>query len=349
VRHVALIGAGRWARIIAGLLLDVTPAAFRITVHPSRRYDDLDTWIASRHTSRLDQRTGLPADRDGLDAAIVVNRAHDHARAAAHLLALGVPELVEKPLATNADAAAGLVRLAAQRAVFLGVSRVFLFARYLDAFAHEVARRGGAIEGRIAWSDPVAESRHGFPKRFDPSVPALIDLLPHVLPIVRRVSPSRIALLEALPARGGLRTDLRLAAGDAGWHVTLTRRAPARERVFEVRTQSGWVRLDASEEPGRILADDTERTGDPDWDRRPRPLERMLQSFLQCASGTTVDDRLSASQAVDEIGLADRALVQYRARQAAWLLTEAGGAPDAEVACARSEIAAADEAGFGLP
>lgn len=341
-----MVGGGRWARVLAGVLLDLTPSSTRLDIHAPGHAAAPPDWVDVRSAQRVEIHDVDPdaGVLTGADAVIVVNAPRDHARIATQALRAGIPTLVEKPLALSEDHARELVALADERGVFLGVSRVFLFARYVETFARQVAACGALTEARLVWTDPQVEIRHGAAKRYDPSVPVSTDVLPHVLPILRAVlgepagltgspalRPSESEFSDLSLTRGGMQTDLRLQVGRVPVFVTLARHANVRGRVIEVQTATERLVLDFSAEPGSIIAAGKESNGDPEWDAQPRPVARMLGSFLACAAGAAPDDRLAAASAVDECRIADRALQTYHVRQSEWLATRIGDPLDEEI------------------
>src|SRR4051812_39475599 len=101
LQRLALVGGGRWARVLASVLLEVTPASVQIDIHTARNPTGMGEWSARQGLGRARVVTASPefhgANRP--DAVIVANAARDHTTAAAASLRAGVATLVEKPLA----------------------------------------------------------------------------------------------------------------------------------------------------------------------------------------------------------------------------------------------------------
>jgi len=334
---VALVGGGRWARVIAGVLLEIPNVAIR--VHTTSNAHGMQEWARERAADRIEISSAWP-DAAALPpaAVIVANASHDHAGAAAAALREGLPTLVEKPLALSEAGAADLIDLAHRHAALLAISRVPLFARYLERFAHEAARRPRAQAAQIIWEDPRAEQRYGEAKRYDPRLPVLTDALPHVLAILRTLCGGGLACLGLAMTQGGMRTSLQLACGGMPCSVVLARNSDTRRRTIQLQTSPEPLRLDFSQEPGRLTFDGREHDGDPEWNFAPRPLARMLRTFLGCAASGTADERLDAQSAIEECRIADTAVALYCSRQLEWLAGRLGAPLDYEICYALSEI-----------
>ena len=153
--RIAIIGGGRWARIIGAALVDLPGRTDEITLHsPAAGTTALD-WIAERGLGRrIFVDLSLPdyGSTKRPDAVIVANQAAAHFRAVHAALSANIPVLVEKPLATAQRDVDLLGSLARDSGTLLAASQVFLYARYLDGFATYVAEGGGAgARIDVAW------------------------------------------------------------------------------------------------------------------------------------------------------------------------------------------------------
>ncbi|MEK7767584.1 MAG: Gfo/Idh/MocA family oxidoreductase [bacterium] len=311
LKTLGLIGGGRWARVIAGVLLDHSPSDLRLSIHTPGNAAGMRAWVSGRGAEKRAEVLERWPDYGGSrrpEAVIVANAARDHVRAAAEALSAGIPTLVEKPLALSEASARSLIDLAGQNGVRLAVSQVFLFARYVEAFAREVARRAPVTHVRVTWTDPAQETRYGEAKSVDPDLPIVKDVLPHVVSILRVVCGTTIGFVDVALSRGGAQADLRLRLDGTPCSVRLARNGEARRRVIDVETGTGPLQLDFSEEPGRITIDGAAVDGDPAWSSAPRPLALMLKSFLDGVAGGAVDERLDAAQALEACRIADQAM-----------------------------------------
>lgn len=308
-KQLSLIGGGRWARVIAGVLLRPPFQEFHLTLHTPSNAEGMREWVRTeKFGTRTEVVAGWPDyDRRRPDAVIVANAARDHVRAATKAVAAGLPTLVEKPMALSEADARALIELAGRRGALLAASQVFRFARYVEAFAREVAGRGPVKQVEVTWTDPAQETRYGEVKRFDPDLQIVKDALPHVASILRMVCSARPDFVDRTMTREGAQADLRLRLDRTPCSVRLSRNDQARRRIMIVECGAGPVRLDFSQEPGQITVDNTVRDGDPAWSSAPRPLALMLQSFLAAAAGGAVDTRLDPAEALDACRIADQA------------------------------------------
>lgn len=300
--HIAIIGGGRWARVLTDVLCGLVGPSVGVTVHSLHNADAMSAWAKGRGLGgRVRVSSEWPSTLEAAPgAAIVVNAARDHEQAAERLLDRGVPVLVEKPMALTSAGAERLANFARERNVRLASAHVFLFARYLDRFRQLVAEAGTVDWVRVEWTDPRHEQRYGESKHYDPTLPIAADLLPHVISLANDFAPNGPDRCERATIVGdGSGLELDLTLGSLPCHATLARDSDERRRVIEVGVEE-VIRLDYSAEPGRISRGGVSMSGDLAWADGPRPVARMLTAFLQGAAGGEWDDRL-------EIGLGLRA------------------------------------------
>jgi predicted dehydrogenase len=338
LEEVAVVGGGRWARVIVSTLADLLPQSTRLMVHTTRGADAMVRWVEAEAPRPVEVHTSWPAfRRPGTGAAIVANAAHDHEAVALRALQDGLHVLVEKPLTVDGESTR---RLAAAGGNRLAAALVLRFAAHLRNYATLLAKRGGPRSIRIHWSDGAGESRYGEAKQFDASVPVVIDVLPHIVSILSAITtcehPPRCEQVRI--ARGGAEVWLRLQLDTATCEVTLQRMADRRCRVVEVRDELGETRLDFSTEPGSIHIDGQTLHAAPDWGGANRPLPTMLRHFLDWAAGGARDLRLDVDTAMQASVLADEAHGQYEPQLIEWLLSPAGGADDRWQRYALSEL-----------
>jgi predicted dehydrogenase len=326
LKRLAVLGGGRWARVVVGVLHQIVPPDVFIRVYTPHNAAAMRKWAAERHLENVTVLDFEPdfSQRDTADVAVVANAAHGHMAMARRAVDAGVPTLVEKPLALTAADASEIVELAQRNHVLLASSRVLLFARYIHEFGRLIEGLEAIESVHIAWVDPADETRYGEIKRFEPEVVLSHDLLPHVLPVLKLLVGGSNTLTDVALNHGGSQTEIRMQAGNIPCTLSLARNGSARRRVITVRTAQHSFTLDFSQEPGQIAAPGRSYAGDPLWNVEPRPLASMLQCFLNCVATGKIDERLSARTAIAECRFSDEVLSVYLQRQGEWLAARSG-------------------------
>lgn len=309
--RIAIVGGGRWARVLTDVLCGLTGPSVGVTVHSLHNADAMSAWAEGRGLGgRVRVSSEWPSVLEAAPgAAIVANAARDHENAVERLLVGGVPVLVEKPMALTSAGAERLAELSRSRNVRLAPGHVFLFARYLDRFLHLVAEAGTPRWVRVLWTDPRHEERYGEPKHHDPTLPIAADLLPHVVSLVNALAPDGPDRCErATVLRDGSGLELDLTLGPLPCHARLGRDSDERRRMIEAGVGEDVIRLDFSAEPGRISRGEASMSGDPAWADGPRPVAQMLSAFLQGAAGGEWDNRLDIDLGLRACRLIDQTL-----------------------------------------
>jgi predicted dehydrogenase len=318
---IAIIGGGRWARVLVDVLCGLIPPSVRVSVHSARGVAAMGEWARGRGLSpRLTVSAEWP-DAGALagGAVIVANAARDHERAVEWALSNDIHTLVEKPIALSGSAADRLANSPGHHDR-LAAAQVFLYARYVENFCAMVAAAGPVVALDIDWADPGQEERYGESKQYDAGLPIFSDWLPHLVPIVG-------ALLREVPSscravrfsRGGAQCDLELVTGNVRCLASLERGASGRRRIVRARTAGATYQLDFSTEPGSISSNYGTAVADPDWHAKPRPLARMLAAFLAWAGGAAKDDRLDTAMGRQACHFSDQVGAQYRLETLAML------------------------------
>lgn len=341
---IAVIGGGRWARVMVEVLAGLLPESVALAVHSPGNARSMAAWAHARGLGgRIHCTTAWPRSPSvGTGAAIVVNAARDHERAAEFALSAGLPTLVEKPMALTASAAQRLVDLSRSRNIRFAAAHVFVFAPYLENFSRLLADAGHVESMRIEWTDPQGEERYGERKRFDAGLPVFDDWLPHVVSIAG-------VLLGALPdqcralqvRRGGAALELELMTGGIPCAVLLERNALQRGRVVTAIAGGERLELDFSTEPGTIARGSSIGSAAADWDSRSGgPLARMLSAFVAWAAGGKPDARLDVAPGIRACALADQVRAMYRAALMPWLRARLAGptAVDEDLRYALAEL-----------
>ena len=341
--NVSIIGGGRWARTIAGVLAGLDGGAHQIQLHSHHNTLEVSQWIAQRaFGARVTVSPDGPDYAVGKPGAVIIaNRAAGHVTAAMSALEVGLRVLVEKPVAIGASDVRRLQDCARSSGALLAASHVFLFTRYLEEFASTVAGLGHARRLEMVWEDGQGDLVRGDVKFYDPAVTVFDDVLPHVLPMLARIAQHDLSPVSLEIANGGSQVTIAANAGGLPVTIRLARNAKARSRILTAYTDAGPCTLDFSVEPGVIAAPgQANRDADPAWNSAARPLGSMLAAFLAGVQGCAMDERLSPQKALTSALFADGVRGIYRQRQHDWLVSNDAAAGDRAGDYARQEISA---------
>lgn len=343
-KHVAVIGGGRWARVLLEVLSGVVPQFVQISAHSPSNSQSMLTWVLARGLEkRIQVSSNYPDVNEGDSCAvIVVNAARDHEKAIEWALSRRLPVLVEKPITLSFASAHRLTDLATSQKTYLAAAHVFLFTRYIWAFSKLVNEAGGFRAIRLKWMDPVAENRHGEPKSYDPGLTIYADLLPHILSILSALSSNSVQLGRKLDVlRGGAYLKMFIQIGDIPCEIEMIRNGESRQRLIEVDTREGMKSLDFSNEPGVIFSNAMEQCGDPLWNIWPRPVAAMLLAFLEGAVGGPRNKGLDIGIGMESSQIIDQLSPIYQSVLSAWIKMKyaaLGKKLDADLRYALSEI-----------
>ena len=354
-KHVAVIGGGRWARVLLEVFCGIVPPFVKISVHSPRNSQSMLAWVLARGLDdRIQVSSIYPEVTAGESCAVIVaNAARDHEKAIEWALSRCLPVLVEKPVTLSFAATQRLTELAISQKTYLAAAHVFLFARYVRVFSKLVNEAGGLRAIRVRWMDPAAESRYGEAKRYDPGLTIYADLLPHILSILTALSTNSFQpgrKLEVL--RGGAHLKIGIQIGDIPCEVEMVRNGDSRQRLIEVDTREGMKSLDFAKEPGVIFSDAMEQCGDPVWNIEPRPLAAMLRAFLQGAVGGPRNKGLDIGIGLESSQIIDQLSPTYKLALSAWLEKKCaalGKHVDADLRYTLSEILCVEDPLSSVP
>jgi hypothetical protein len=249
--RVAVIGAGRWAAVYRRLL----------------------------DGHEIVEATDSPA------AVFVINKAEHHEGTALRFIQAGIPTLIEKPFALSVRGVQALEAAARDTKTYLAAAHVLKFAGYLEQFSAKI--HGGRIRPHycsITWTDPL----HG--RHYDPTLPLISDVLPHIVSIMDTLFPGSPPTLEGWTLYGA-GNDFRFQAAYCCIDVHMERDADARRR--EISVACG---------PDIHTLDFTENATDEN------PLQKLIDAFLVGAGGGHKDERLDLRLAYLAAGLTEQCL-----------------------------------------
>lgn len=321
---VAIIGGGRWARVLGSVLPRVWagPVTVCSPGNPAAWQDRPAGW-------QLADLPGVWAD-PAIRHVIIARRARDHAATVLAALAAGKAVLVEKPFClTRAEADA---ILSAGGDCHTGL--VFLHAANQARFRAGVLAAGRPSRVTVDWADPAAEQRHGAAKGHDPALNVVQDVLPHVWSLVRPLVTGPLHLAGVALADGGQSVTMHLD-GAARVVARMQRNAAARVRRLAVEGSGLAATLDFAVEPGDATLNGAAldvATG------HSSPLAAELAAFLNGPRHPLGQ----LAQAVEALDLTLQALPAIRAQQAEAIRQGTGAA------AALREVALGGLAGDGI-
>lgn len=266
-KEVAIVGAGRWGRVLCDVLTRFSPALSAIHLVAERSYCATKRWLDEiglrPEMSRYERVVVRPSLREVLESgqvevAFVTNMTSEHYAAARELLLAGKHVLVEKPFVLSVNEAEDLVRLAKKRKRALVVGYEFMFARTLHHFREVIARYLTDIRDvRFIWEDCQGVEKWGARKQPDLSNNVVIDLYPHVLSQLLVLFGRQSVELRSLTSPDGCwRAGIDLLYGSTPVTLSLDKEASAPRRLIAVTSSAGAsLELDYTREPGTLTLD----------------------------------------------------------------------------------------------
>lgn len=287
-RDVAIIGGGRWARVLAGVALNVAPAHSRLALCSPSASEGWARWIKDLpdgERARCDPYHTM-ADLlhdSAISHVVIARKAKEHAETVHLALDAGKRVLVEKPFSTDLPTAQTLAERMGgdpQRAM---TGLVFRYAENLRRFASACAARGDITRIDLVWGDAVAEARHGEQKTHDAGLNVAWDVFPHVWSILRLLIPNGPISVSGAgwidDANGIVAT---LDIGGTRVDVTMTRRSTTRTRQVKVEGMGWKGDIDFASEPGHATIDGAALDVATGFSS---PLARELSAFLGVGDG----------------------------------------------------------------
>lgn len=328
LKHVSVIGGGRWARVVTETLIGLLPDSVDLRIHSINNSLNMALWAKEKGISdRLKVDNLLPEDISLGSAVIVVNAVKDHVTAAAHCLKLGASVLVEKPIAASFEAVKNLTDLAQNHHAVLVPGHVFMFADYIQSFIKFVRESGKIKQISLVWTDPKSETRYGEQKSYDSSLPIIADLLPHILSITsglfQNVNPifSNIEL-----TKGGQNVNIEIKYNSIPCTMQMARNGTSRQRFIAVSTDSAYFEMDFAIEPAIFKCTSEKNVTKQEIINEDSPLRKMLKMFLAGCSSGSFDERFNMLAGLKISRIIDQAISRYRIDQASWIFENLSGA-----------------------
>lgn len=325
-RHVAVVGAGRWAKVLVKVLGEFAPRLSTIHLVAERNYRETLRWIADSsngHGSRDDRVVVIPSlreilTRDEIEVAIGAKMASEHYVATRELLMAGKHVLVEKPLVLHADQARHLVELAREKNRALAVGYEFMFAPPLHRLKENIDRRLDEVKRvDFYWADISGAVKWGVRKERDWSANVVTDSYPHVLSQLHLLFGHQDIALRRVTSRDGCwQAAIDLDYGPIAVTANLDKEAARARRTISVSSRSGRSLLaDFAEEPGSLKLDGEEIVEEGATPALPRSLTSQIAYFF--AQTRTLDESLpnAADKTAHFVAATERANEMLLAKQ----------------------------------
>lgn len=305
---VALIGGGRWARVLGSVLDTVVPDGAPIVAVSPTNPAGWTEWVKDHPRFQIGESLASVLERPEISHVVIARRAFDHAATCLAALAQGKAVLVEKPFCLTLAQADALIT-ASQGAV-VGTGLVFHFGRNQVAFRRACLARGSPTHLHLDWADPRTENRHGLSKTYDASLNVVQDVLPHAWSILRPyLGEDPLELRDVTEAEGGRDVTLALVAGTVSVSIRMQRDAECRTRRILVNGSRWKANFDFAVEPGQAVLDGRKLDVAEGF---ASPLAAELRAFL----GDELPAQVRFESAQEAIRLSVAAITRLRPLQA---------------------------------
>ncbi|MGE0384282.1 MAG: Gfo/Idh/MocA family oxidoreductase [Gammaproteobacteria bacterium] len=321
----AVVGAGRWGRIMCAALCALSPAVSAVHLVARRNLDATAEWAARRRASGALTSVRVIGSIDallrdgGVDMAVVTRLACEHGATVRQLLLAGVHVLVEKPFVATASEARALVELARSRGLQLAVGYEFMYALPMHRFRQALKRYLGDIRSmHFEWFDVRGADKWGERKDPDPSMNVVCDLYPHVLSELALLFGPRTCTTVRLTTRDGFdQATIQASMDGIDIRVDLDKNAgAARRRIVALDRAGRTLELDYTTEPGWIGLEGALLPVDPLEDAFARSLETELAYFIARIQNPNMDIPNSAAATLPIVESTQEAESALVARQA---------------------------------
>ena len=322
IKQVVVIGTGRWAKVLITEITKCFGSSIDIYFCAFRRINEIRQWAGNQELlSGIQIVENIPPAIDhGICIAFVISSPHDHEKSIKEALLKGYHVIVEKPLTVSSEKSQQVIELAQRLRQKIFSTNTFRFASYLDDFKNLLPPDKTMVRMDILWTDSAKEERYGERKYYDPRVPIVMDILPHVVSIFEAIYQFEQPVLRSLILRrGGSEVDLHFAFGHIESRIQLSRVSNKRRRKLVVWHDSVSHELDFSTEPG-IVFSTRKFIVDPAWENKTKPVASMIYSVINYFENDVVDSRLSIDTALKANRIIDLVLPTYLIQRDRYLL-----------------------------
>jgi predicted dehydrogenase len=321
ISRVVVLGSGRWAKVLATEVGKCFDDSVEVYFCVARRMDEIRQWLNDqkklKHIRLVAQLPSMTNQGTGI--AFIVNSAHEHDEVIKSALLKGYHVVSEKPLTVSLEQSQQVIQLAHELNRTIFSINTYRFASYLTDFKNLLPSDKPMTRLDLLWTDPAEEERYGASKHYDPRVPIVMDVLPHIVSILEAIGQVEAPSLRSLNLKqGGAEVDLDLSVGPVESHIQMSRVADKRCRRLIVWHNNVCHEFDFFTEPGIVSSSHTFSI-DPAWESKLKPLASMLYSVINYFENGVTDPRLSVETAIKANRLIDSVMPNYRAQQRRFL------------------------------
>ncbi|MEP1558071.1 MAG: Gfo/Idh/MocA family oxidoreductase [Hyphomicrobiales bacterium] len=317
--QVAVIGGGRWARVIASTLDSLLPSQVKISLCSFSNSTGWSDWIKLQ-TANSDERfqvvnaASILSDHS-IQRCFIARAAREQTKTTCRFLEAGKDVYVEKPFALTTAQAREVCLAATGRDC--RTSLVFLYHDGLNSFVKQLQKFTEDTSLEIEWCDATVEVRHGETKTYDASLNVVLDVFFHIWGILRGLAPQ--ASLEVISVdieRGGKCTNMKLKLGQIPVRVKVEREAEIRTRRLVVRQIGEERDMDFSTFPGSAR-----RNGHllPLQTSPKMPMALQLETVLRCETKSLPSRLSNVHLAKEAVTLAEQIFDEARRQQYAFI------------------------------
>jgi dTDP-4-amino-4,6-dideoxy-D-glucose ammonia-lyase len=330
-RDVAIVGAGRWAKVLCDALTELPERVASIHLVAQRNYVDTCAWLEKKKANgsgtryeRVEIASSLSPilEASQIGAAFVTRMASEHYEATHALLTASKHVLVEKPFVLRTDEARELVALASEKRRLLVVGYEYLFSRAMHHFRDTIRERLGEVERlHFVWDDRPGVEKWGVAKTRDFSANVITDLYPHVLSQLHvLLGPGEITLRGLSSGDGCWQAELEFTHGSTEVTASLNKEAErSRRSILAASSSGGWLELDFTEEPGRIRFNGESLPEDERAKSFPRSVTSEIIHFLTAAENLDMEAPNTGAKTLHFVEAMERANEELSIRQTAVL------------------------------
>lgn len=284
--EVAVIGGGRWGKIITGILSKSQHNIKKIHLISSSNFQSTVDWVNS---IGLNNKVMVSNDLNSIKnnktvkAVFVINFPAYHYSTVKFLLEADKHVMVEKPFVFEAAQARELVSLAQKKNLVLAVGLEFMMSDYIHRFKDTLKQCKDVIENvTFIWHDVFRSNRHGVYKLPDMTVNVFMDIFPHIQTVLLLLFNDQKMVFNEIDIKdGGDSCQVRGVYGQLPVHISLSRTHPLASRRIEIVTKDkNKYSLDFTKEPGKVRSNGKDLPEDTNWQVLPSVLDLEIDSFF---------------------------------------------------------------------